>query len=199
MDMKKKLVFLRSAAVVMAFCIGVAINYSCGDDAGSGAPVPNIPGQLPSNPTLNDLADAVRSLQSNVAALKSENETLKGQVATLTSKVVSLEEGQGGGNGGGGGNTGGEFEVDGLWFSRSGGVASKPKVIESASSRSEYAFDNKGRQSSTVIRSEGTNNNGYTTTYIYNYSGKGFTLTSTTVYDDGRDPVTGTPTVYEYY
>lgn len=84
----------------MAFLVGVTINYSCGDSPSE----PNGPitsGELPENPSLDDLTDAILALQHDMAALGAENEDLKEQIATLESKVEALEDGADGGDQGG--------------------------------------------------------------------------------------------------
>lgn len=141
--MKKRT--LQTVAVLIAFFIGVAINYSCGD----------------SYPTVL-------------------------------------------GNGGGSSHaSNGEFDVDGLWFDRSGRVISKLKESCSESSTHNYKFnynyeyDEYGRvvkYTYTTTLDNGTLSQNITE---YKYNGKVVTTTSTSTSVNG-DKSTSTSTAIYY-
>ncbi len=205
----------------MAFLVGVTINYSCGDSPSE----PNGPitsGELPENPSLDDLTDAILALQHDMAALGAENEDLKEQVATLESKVEALEDGA---------DQGGDDRIDELETEVEGleeqvaTLESKVEALETAAGEQgggnsgefevdglwfgrdghvssrikewdqrEYYYDTQGRISKTIYYYAH-----YTSTTTYNYSGKTMTLTIYQDYiDDSREDIIST-TVYEYY
>jgi hypothetical protein len=161
----------RAAAVVTAFLIGVFINNACGEPGTPEAPNNN---QTATGGTTEELWAAVQALQSEVADLKAEISELKAA----------------GGNPGGG--SGGEFFVDGLYFSRGGHVDSKLKRYYFDTYELSYTYDAQGRISSYTSSSDN-----HVSINTYTYSGKTVTIQSEDTANGGTP--TYSTTTYEYY
>lgn len=155
------------AAILLAFIIGVAINYSCGDNYQS------------DDVSVSYLWNEVKAMQDEIKQLKAEISNLK--------------------NGGG---SSGEFQVDGLWFSRNGvcdGMikeTSTQHYLNGAVNISytyKYEYDNYGRGIKLTLI---TNTNGTTTQQESKYQYNGKTVTVTTYDMDGTIANKSTATYY---
>ena len=170
--MKKTI--LNLGAIMIAFFIGVAINNAC---AGS----------------IDNMSDS--ELRSLVSQLQKEVNSLKDRVAELENKI--------GGNSGRGNSsstTSGEFEVNGIHFSR-GGHHSDPvdysdygdcyqiqgdgqKISTISNTKTVYSYDSYGR-----IISQKTEYPTYTQETSYSYSNKTVKMTMSTQFLDQNSSV----------
>ncbi|MCH5329019.1 MAG: hypothetical protein J1E02_08350 [Coprobacter sp.] len=216
----------KSIAVIAAFLIGLSINESCGDTpfdddnrttTQSGENSGNASQDIPATGDTEELWQYLRNLTAQFDSLKQETQQLKQEnlqqkqeseqlkqesnrqqqeIAQLKTEIDNLKQ-----NGSTSSTSGGEFYVDGLYFSRSGNINSRLKTWHSNATvggfNYEYTYDSQGR-----IQSYKNIYNGFTQTNNYNYSGKTVTITQRTEYDPSvypNQPNTTSTLTYEYY
>lgn len=172
--MKVKSKILKTVSVIAAFIIGISVNNSCGESDDTG------------NPSTYELWQTIHTLSAEISHLKNDIQQLRTEVENIKQP---------------GGSDHGEILIDGLYFSRSGFVKSKPKKsydLQSQNMQStEYVYDSKGHLK-TII----SHNNGSTTTTSFEYSGKTRTETTNTIYDPAYYPNSqnySTKSVTEYF
>ena len=165
--MKKTI--LNLGAILLAFVIGVSINNACAD-------------------SIDNMNDS--ELRKLVAELQQEVNDLKDRVAELERKNRN-----GSGNGSSNNDTGGEFEVNGLHFNRSGQCSNMVDYCETTTyyyngeigkSISTCTYDSNGRLS--MVQGNGKQ--------TYSYDNKTMTINYMNLNTDGEYE---TYLIYEYH